>query len=430
MNAWQLLAFPRDPNPYQEDLYRAMRNQGLSVKYAGQLTGSASLNLLLLPVELAVGRARNVRVLHVHWTFGFALPFAERSRWLRILSQLWYTAILHSARRLGIRVVWTSHNVLPHSQVFDNDLAARRTLIDIADLVIAHQEHTLFELQRLGLRPSRSIVIPHGLDPPPALLDLPPACEGAVRLLFFGKLEGYKGVEDLLVAMRDAPPELTLVVAGACDDGALRAHLTRAADRLGNRVELRFGHVPEAAIPELFVAASCCVLPFRAITTSGSALLAMASGRPVLIPDLPALDHLPSEAVLRYPAGVAGLGGALVGLAESDRETLVAVGARGRQFATEHSWSRVAAETRAALEALLDEQSTGGRVSAIRRQHGRGLVQMTRRRRRFANPLEPSGTAQDAETSTLSEGSGADVRTNDADAMNRCSRRRAWAGRR
>jgi glycosyltransferase involved in cell wall biosynthesis len=354
VSALKLLAFPRDPNPYQEDLYRAMRAQGVSVKYAGQLTRSKSLNLLLLLVELVVGRARGVRVLHLHWSFGFALPFSERSGVLRVVSRVWYTAILRAACCLGVHVVWTAHNVLPHSTVFDDDFAARRTLVRAASLVIAHQQHTLSELGRLGFTPRASVVIPHGLDPPPALLGLPAPGGGAPRLLFFGKVQHYKGVEDLLVALRSVP-QISLVVAGACEDAELGARLAQGAVALGERVTLRLDHVPEAEIPGLFAGASCCVLPFRAITTSGSVLLAMAAGRPVLIPDLPALDHLPADAVLRYPRGVAGLRAALAALADADPASLADRGASAQRFAAAHSWSQVAAQTRTALQAMLDD---------------------------------------------------------------------------
>lgn len=56
-----VLAFPRDPNPYLELLYGELRRRGADVAYIGRATSSQSLNALLLPAELALGRLRGAR---------------------------------------------------------------------------------------------------------------------------------------------------------------------------------------------------------------------------------------------------------------------------------------------------------------------------------------------------------------------------------
>ena len=52
----RILVLPRDQNPYQALLYGEMRRLGVQVSYIGQLTPSRTLNLLLLPVEVAADR--------------------------------------------------------------------------------------------------------------------------------------------------------------------------------------------------------------------------------------------------------------------------------------------------------------------------------------------------------------------------------------
>ena len=49
------------------------------------------------------------------------------------------------------------------------------------------------------------------------------------------------------------------------------------------------GYVPHDDVPLYFAAADVVVLPFRKVTTSGSALLALSLGRPVVAPRLGAL---------------------------------------------------------------------------------------------------------------------------------------------
>ena len=60
---------------------------------------------------------------------------------------VWYAMILAWARIIGLRIVWTLHNVLPHGRLFVDDIAARRRLLRACDLVIARSEASLQALE-------------------------------------------------------------------------------------------------------------------------------------------------------------------------------------------------------------------------------------------------------------------------------------------
>jgi peptidoglycan/LPS O-acetylase OafA/YrhL/O-antigen/teichoic acid export membrane protein/glycosyltransferase involved in cell wall biosynthesis len=341
-----IVAFPRDPNPYQELLYTEMRADGETVRYAGELTRSRTLNLLLLPLELMVRRALGATVFHLHWTFGFAWtrPFPRR------LSRAWFQLILHVTRRCGYRVVWTAHNVLPHDRVFDDDERARRALVDGCDLVIAHSAHAVEGLRDIGAAPHRAVVIPHGPISAPRVSELratPP--QGRRCVLFLGRIATYKGVEDLIEAVAGGTAELRVVIAGACPDRELGARLRRAATGAGDRVALRLGFVADEDLAGLLEGSDAVVYPFRSITTSGSVMLGLAAGRPAVVPDLPALAGLPDEAVFRYPPGVDGLRSALERVSTASDEDLESMGAAARAASAPMSWSGIAAMTRDAI---------------------------------------------------------------------------------
>ncbi len=203
----RILVLPRDPNPYQELLYGEMRRQGASVHYLGELTRSRTLGLLLLPLEVAAGRAAGARIVHLHWVFGFELPGARRFPVLRRAAYLWFRLWLAACRALGVHIVWTAHNVLPHEPVFADDAAARRALVRASDLVLAHAPAALAALADLGAVPSRSVVIRHGpvAAVRAAALRPPGAGGGPRRFLFFGRVQPYKGVADLLAAFAALP---------------------------------------------------------------------------------------------------------------------------------------------------------------------------------------------------------------------------------
>lgn len=351
----KILAYPRDPNPYQRRLYEACARRGARVRYVGELTGSQTVNVLLLPLELAVWRAQGWRTLHVHWVFGFAPPWTRRLPVGRRASQLWFRLVLAVGRALGVRIVWTAHNTLPHERVFHDDVGARRALVGASELVVAHSSSALGDLERIGAAPARSAVIPPGPFSPPvdrAALR-PPAGEPPARFLFFGKVIAYKGVEELLTAATRLPADVpaSVSVVGECTDDGLRERLKDLSAEAGESVRLRLEHVPDAEVPRLMAEAHAVVLPFRRVTTSASALLAMEHARPLVLPDLPAFADLPDEAVERYDGSPEGLVEALARVAGWSPERLAEAGAAAREYVDRFTWSDAADRTLSALSA-------------------------------------------------------------------------------
>jgi glycosyltransferase involved in cell wall biosynthesis len=350
----KILVFPRDPNPYQRLLYDEMGLAGGQARYLGALTPSHTLNVLLLPLELAFHRARGTQFVHLHWVFGFSFPGGRRLRASRSVSQAWFALFLLTVRILRLRLAWTAHNVLPHAPVFADDAAARRALVRHSDVVFAHSTAALDGLAALGARPRRSLVIRHGPIGPAmaSRLRSPGHGDGPREFLFFGKVAHYKGVEDLIAALGSMSPakrdSARLTIAGQCDDPGLRARL-----RATSGIRLRLEHIPEAEVAGLLAAADIVVLPFRQVTTSGSAELALSHGRPLIVPDLPGLAGLPSGAVARYDGTTKGLADALARLADADEQTLAMMSAAALAYSAQASWRQIALATLAEMEAVL-----------------------------------------------------------------------------
>lgn len=346
----KILALPRDPNPYQQLLYSEVERAGHRVRYAGELTPSHTLNVLLLPVELAAYRLKGWRILHIHWVFFFRIAGSDRSALLRRVAQTWFAFVLAACRVLGIRVAWTMHNLLPHQQVFQDDLAARRTLVRSSDLVFAHSPASLRALEELGLRPRRSALVTLGpFEPGVDVRTLRPPGVGrsTLKLLFFGYVLEYKGVEDLVEAMAGIPEDVgvQLQVAGHCPDARLRRRLHELAKVTRGRVTLDLARIPGDEIPDLLADSDVVILPFRRTTTSASALLALGYGRVVILPDVPAFADLPREAAIFYDGSVEGLRRAIVKVAGDHREQLVRTGSAASAYVSTLSWAEAAAQT-------------------------------------------------------------------------------------
>ena len=101
------------------------------------------------------------------------------------------------------------------------------------------------------------------------------------RLLFFGTVRPYKGLDVLLRAMVNVPG-IKLVVAGDIWSGVSGLRDQIAELGLLDRVMLRPSYVAGSEIAGLFRDVDALVLPYRAGTASQNVLLAHAMGVPVI----------------------------------------------------------------------------------------------------------------------------------------------------
>jgi glycosyltransferase involved in cell wall biosynthesis len=361
----KVLVLPREAAPYQSLLYGEMQRLGVQVIYVRELTPIQTLNLLLLPLEVAARRLAGARMLHLHWVWAFTLPGARGLPVMRWVAQAWFLVTLRVCRMLGTHLVWTAHNVLPHEPVFADDVSARRALVEASDLVLVHSQSTLDELTALGAVPRRSAVIPHGpisSSLAAGSLRTPGAGDQPREFLFFGRIREYKGVDELLAAFLAMPDDVAahLTIAGRCDDPELRSRLHALARRGGARVLLRLEHVPGDEVAQLLGTADVVVLPFRRVSTSGSVMLALSHGRPLIVPDLAGLADLPEEAVFRYDGEAAGLVNALVRLACADDEILAAMSAAARSYASRTTWQEIAQRTVSEMLSVLGDVPRAG----------------------------------------------------------------------
>jgi beta-1,4-mannosyltransferase len=269
-------------NPYLHLLYSHVARCGVTAVRCP----SPSLRWLL-------SARGEIDVLHVHWPEG--LYRARRGPRLlrRPLSWLKLARLavrLASARLLGLRLVWTVHQVLPHERAGMLDLAAARLLALLSDALVAHDRATAAEAER-RLRPRRPPrVVPHGSyrgvygqrlgrEETRRRLGIP---RGAFVFLVFGQLRGYKGIGPLLDAFRALPDEnARLLVAGGAhdEDAALRV---RAAAAVDPRIVPLLEVMPDGDVADVYAAADVAVVARADGGTSGTLVLALTLATPVV----------------------------------------------------------------------------------------------------------------------------------------------------
>ncbi|TMR05596.1 glycosyltransferase family 4 protein [Actinomadura soli] len=180
-------------------------------------------------------------------------------------------------------VVALCHNVLPHERKpYDEPLMKR--LLRGVDGVLVHSEAQADLARTLTERPVRVAEMPAHL--PTAEAPVQHDAKVRRRLLFFGIVRPYKGLDVLLRALAEGPDDVALTVAGEFWGGLDDTRELIGSLDLASRVELRPGYVPAADVPGLFAAADALVLPYRTATASQNVWMAHEHGLPVIATDV------------------------------------------------------------------------------------------------------------------------------------------------
>ena len=330
----------------------------------------------------ALRQARPGGIVHVHWVesqirpqpwFGASAAGYRRRIYKRGHNRLVHPArmagelgrlalALALARRAGARLVYTLHNLEPNFGAgYSAGLAeaAHRLILAGADAIHVHSQAAARAVAARYGRRRAVFVVPHGhyigqypnrLSPAEARarLGLAPADFVALAL---GQIAPYKGLESLLAAQAElGPAALKLVIAGKVAHAEYGAQIAALAQ--GPGVLYRPGFVPDDELQVYLNAADVVALPYARSTTSGSALLALSFGRPVVAPALDFLAEVvpPLAGVLYPPAAAGGLTTALRQARAADGSA-AAILAHARQYDWRAIGAQMAEIYRAALGA-------------------------------------------------------------------------------
>jgi len=282
--AWP--AFKAKLSPYNALLYGQMQELGATVD------------------EFTAGRVLSTRydIVHLHWP-----EYCVNGR--GPLASLFWSCALFAAmcwiRILGGKVVWTVHNLKSHIQQYPRaEQHFWRVFTGLLNGYVCLTETGRAQALQChpALRKLPGFVIPHG-----NIRDAYP--EGDISreqarsrlgitstakvLAFFGSIQAYKGVSELVDNFSVVQDErAVLLVAGKCT--LSREERTRIEDIAARdpRLLLHLEYVPQAQVTTFIRASDLIVLPFREILNSGSAVLALSLDRPVLMPDRESMREL------------------------------------------------------------------------------------------------------------------------------------------
>ena len=172
------------------------------------------------------------------------------------------------------------HNVTPHDSGKLSKILMGFLLRSLHHLIV-HGDTAKDDATALGVRPEAVTVTALPSPWPERGAVATPASKGPLRVLFFGTIRPYKGLDVLLEALAQVPGT-TLSVAGEFWEP--REPYDDLISRLGliDRVTIRPGYVPAEDFEAIFSAADVMVLPYRRGTGSIVKEVGFRFGLPVI----------------------------------------------------------------------------------------------------------------------------------------------------
>lgn len=216
-----------------------------------------------------------------------------------------YLFLLMALRILskGERIL-VCHNVDPHER-FPGDRLLSKMIFNRVQTLIVHSGQEKDKLERC-VNNKRILKLFHPVYPfsgegP----DHDSLFSGSPRLLFFGSLRPYKGVDLLLEALakvRDRGIHVNLTIAGEPFDERDTENIHRLISVLGLRenVFLELRYIPDSEVSGFFSSCDALVLPYRHATASGPLMIAYHFGIPVLSTRVGALAEMIVEGKSGY----------------------------------------------------------------------------------------------------------------------------------
>lgn len=327
--------------------------------------GSAGDHTNRTGAVLKVLRTMRVRLMTLRAAFSF---FVTRSRvvhvqWLADRQEDCF--FLQLLKRLGFKIVYTAHDLLPPNGCSPRDRKALERIYQVVDSIIVHSENNKREMiTLLGIDSNKISVIPIGsydflrnekdLTQEKARegLGIP---SGKKVILFFGLIRRYKGLEYLVEAFRHVQAHLDdamLLVVGNiyAEDLEGFRYYSRLIEELRARGDTMCvsEYVPLEKVSSYFAAADLVALPYTKSYTSAILLAAYAAGRPVIVTDTGALSEIVEEGksgMIVPPRDAKALAKGIIKIFQTPNK-MREMGNHARHLAeTTYSWEGIASRT-------------------------------------------------------------------------------------
>lgn len=244
-------------------------------------------------------------------------------------------------------VIITAHDVSLHpgSDTLINNLFLK-IYLGMGDRIIVHGDEIKNKLLDKGFKECDIVVIPHGeYSFFKSFNNDSYESKEASKILFFGRILDYKGLDWLLRAMKiinEHYPHQKLVIAG---DGNLDQYLPLISQLNEQNVEIHNYYIPDEDVYKFFETASVVVLPYIEASQSGIIPIAYSFRKPVVATKVGAIPDVVIDGKTGFlvpPKDENALAESIVTLLQND-QLRIEMGEAGYRFSIENlSWGNIA----------------------------------------------------------------------------------------
>ena len=214
-----------------------------------------------------IGKIRKIRPSTAHLFFGEGYPMAI------------FLSLYLKLKRIPLIITLHDPEIHPGNFIEKLNGILRRATLKLADGIHIHSRVFIGKVKKLNIENNKIFIIPHGSFAPLFRKYVKKNVPKEDTILFFGRLEKYKGLEYLIEAGLRLRGEFKVVIA---DPGNLDEKLHEVIKNNPNIFEFRNRYISREEATNLFQKSKVCVLPYIQATQSALPLISAFFGVPVV----------------------------------------------------------------------------------------------------------------------------------------------------
>lgn len=229
-------------------------------------------------------------IIHIHWLHPY---YQSKYRLIFLMKSLLLLLALLYMKNKKIKLVWTFHNLYPHNKKYQKlEKWIRKRVLNFCSIITVAGESIKESLStEFGIKRDKINILHHGhykgVYPENKVnyRSIYGIEDNKFVFLFVGAIKPYKGVEVLLSEFSKINNEhVHLIIAGKEYDG-MSSVLEKYKKIKNITFDLRF--IPDDELADIILSSNTIVLPYKNITTSGTAILSASLKRKIICPDTP-----------------------------------------------------------------------------------------------------------------------------------------------
>jgi beta-1,4-mannosyltransferase len=288
MKIWMLPKY-NPTNQYNELFSTSLENQNVQV---------FSLN------KKSLFKPKKNDVIHIHWPSYF---YSHQNIIFFFIKSFIFLFFLNFYKINGVKLVWTVHNIYPHNMKYKIlEKIMRQYILNRMDLVfVCAYSIKVNILSEFKISSNKVVVLYHGHYVgayPENGIDFRKFYGIPAKnfvFLYFGSINEYKGIPKLIESFNKINDSATLLIVGKPTTKELENQIKKDKTNKNIIFDMRF--IPDDEVADLFNVANFIVLPYKEITTSGTAILSLSFKKPIIAPKTPfMLEYFNSNISILY----------------------------------------------------------------------------------------------------------------------------------